>query len=67
MASEMGKYPPRPDREDRNRYNDPCPGDPAWRQAEDEMVVKLKEAAKKNTEATKKERDNTQHVRLWLN
>ncbi len=67
MGSEMGKHPARPEREERNRYNDPRPDDPAWRQAEDEMVVKLKETAKKNIEATKKEKDNTQNVRLWLN
>ncbi len=63
----MGKYPARPEREERNRYNDPRPDDPGWRQAEDEMVVKMKETAKKNIEATKKEKDNTQNVQLWLN
>jgi len=31
------------------------------------MVLKLKEKARQNIEATKVEKDNTQTVRLWLN
>ena len=31
------------------------------------MVLKLKEASKKNIEEAKGEKDNTQTVRLWLN
>ena len=54
----------------RDRYHkDPSGPEftPQWRQDEDEMVLKLKEKARQNIEATKVEKDNTQTVRLWLN
>ena len=61
----MGKQQPR---NYENRYNDvERPTDPAWRQAEDEMVSKLKSKAQQNIEAARKEKDNNQNVRLWLN
>ena len=57
----------------KQRYNEgsyrdqPRSDDPLMRAAEDEMVAKLREKAKANIEEAKKEKDNSQNVRLWLN
>lgn len=40
---------------------------PLQRQAEDEMIAKLRLKAKENQDAASVAKDNTQTVRLWLN
>ena len=51
-----------------NDYQQPQRSEnPLVRAAEDEMVAKLREKAKANIEEAKKEKDNSQNVRLWLN
>lgn len=63
MGSEIGKQ-----RYNEGGYRDqPRSDDPIVRAAEDEMVAKLREKAKANIEEAKKEKDNSQNVRLWLN
>ena len=62
MGSEMGK-----ERYYNNDYQQPRSYNPLVRAAEDEMVAKLREKAKVNIEEAKKEKDNSQNVRLWLN
>lgn len=63
----------RRDQRDTGRYNnrdgDERQGgaDDAWRQPELEMVMELKDKARKTLAATKVEKDSTQTVRLWLN